>query len=907
MIRWFHLYNRRTILAKLKLSFFGFFFLIAMILATWLLSLNRENRIETEIDLYREIENSVLDMDRKMEKAKRLHRDFFLYQAKLGLNEAHVQYAQPSVRLISQAVGISSDLKKKISQIGIDHSLRYRNVDLNLYLSSAKRFADTSIQSIELLTRLVAPNDGLEPRFENLAATLSRETINSPEIKERLHEVVAFYQQYKVARQRHILQSAFNVIYALRQQIGGPEFDSSSAEPKNIDKMLASLEQLGHEILDTDSTLKQIFNDFSLQEQNVIPISRALVEFSHEEVGFAKERVRRSHQVTFLLITILTCIALIWSVLISRTTNRSVTRRIIALTEFAQQLRQGHLDVSVVDGSVDELGQLSRTFSIMVGRIRELVDDLESKIMQRTQQLAESERWFRHLFENSPLGIFRTSLDGKVLLVNKDGANILGCDSPDEVINNYSNMAEQVYVDHTRRVEVVHLLQTHGEIKHFECRWKKKNGEIIWVSINARLTTKDGTEKHGGEQVIDGFVLDITKRKRAEVENAKLEILNRQLHKNQSLARMAGSIAHHFNNQLTVVIGNIGLAMEAIPGDANIAGYMAQALQGAHKAAEVSSQMLTYLGLTSCRYTQLDLSETCRQILSLLQASAPKKLMFKADLPTPGPKIEANANQMQQVVINLVTNAFEAVGNNQGVVNFCIKTVSSEDITMAHRFPTDWQPRNRTYACIEVTDTGCGIAAEVIDNLFDPFYSSKFPGRGLGLSVVWGVAMAQKGVFSVESEIGSGSTFRVFFPVSVAEDILQPPKKITKTTAIEAGGTVLLVDDEEMVRNLTKNILRGLGYTAITAKNGMEAAEILQNNPAKIHVVLLDLNMPDMNGWETLAALRRIRPDLPVVIASGHDESEVFAGDHLEHSQAFLHKPFQRADLKEALAKAMAR
>ncbi len=760
-------WRNRRIAAKINLSFCGFFVLVFMVLATWLVSVERENRIEKEIELCRDIEKSVLDIDRKIEKAKHLHRDFFLYQGKSEFNTAHVQYAQPSVRLISQAVALSGDLQKKISHTGIDYSLRHRNVDLNLYLASAKRFADTSIQSIELITRLVAPQDGLEPRFENLVAGLAKEAINSSEMHSKVHDVVVLFPQYKVSRERHVMQSILNAIYDFRQEINEPGF-ISLVETKIMMTMLDSLTQLGQEILDVDKELKQIFNDFSLQEANTLPIAQALVELAHEEVGRAKEKLRISHQKTFFLIAALSGIALIWGFFISRAINRSVTLRIAGLTEVAKDLRQGHFEGVFADNSADELGQFARTFNAMAGRIKGLVEDLEAKIAERTRQLVESEQWLRHLFENSPLGISRSRLNGKVLFINKAGAEMLGYDSTEEVLS-ITSFTETVYVDPGKRYEVVQLLLAQGEMSNFECQWKKKNGEIIWVSLNVRLEASGAVEENDKEPILNGFVLDITKRKKAEEESARLEILNRQLHKNQSLARMAGSIAHHFNNQLGVVIGNLDLAMDDGASDADVADYLAEAMHGANKAAEVSAQMLTYLGKTSCKYTQLNISETCRQILSLLQISAPRNVQLIEHLPASGPHIHANANQIQQLVTNLLTNAYEAIGEKQGIVRLSVKTVRAEDIPAAHRYPADWQPKGSDFACIEVVDDGCGIVAEVMDNIFDPFYSSKFTGRGLGLAVAWGIVSAQEGVITVASEVSQGSTFRVFFPLSVAE------------------------------------------------------------------------------------------------------------------------------------------
>lgn len=283
---------------------------------------------------------------------------------------------------------------------------------------------------------------------------------------------------------------------------------------------------------------------------------------------------------------------------------------------------------------------------------------------------------------------------------------------------------------------------------------------------------------------------DITERKRAEEEKGKFEAVNRQFQKTESLSRMAGAIAHHFNNQLGAVIGNLEMVIEDMSLETNNFEMLTDAMQSAQKAVEVSKLMLTYLGQTTGIRAPLDLSDICRQSLPLLQAAIPKNVTFKVDLPSPGPIINSNANQIQQVLANLVTNAWEATDNNQGIVDLTVKIVSPVDILAIHRFPVDWKSQDIAYACMEVTDTGCGIAEEDIEKLFDPFFSSKFTGRGLGLSVVLGIAKIHDGAVTVESKMDQGSTFQVFLPMS-AEQTLSQSDAAAQALEIEEGGTVV--------------------------------------------------------------------------------------------------------------------
>ncbi|MFH0995657.1 MAG: ATP-binding protein [Pseudomonadota bacterium] len=260
---------------------------------------------------------------------------------------------------------------------------------------------------------------------------------------------------------------------------------------------------------------------------------------------------------------------------------------------------------------------------------------------------------------------------------------------------------------------------------------------------------------------------DITRHKLDEAEREKLETLNWQLQKSESLGRMAGAIAHHFNNQLSAVIGNLELTMLKLShqNDGAVKNLTA-AMQATRKAATVSNLMLTYLGQTTGKCESMDISNICRQYLPMLQAGLQAHVALKTDLPSTGPIISANTNQIQQVLISLVTNASESIGNNRGTIHLTVKKVSPEDIPVFHLFPIDWKPQDTPYACIEIGDTGSGIANMDIEKIFDPFFSTKFPGRGLGLSVSLGIVKSHGGGISVASDPDQGSVFRIFLPVS---------------------------------------------------------------------------------------------------------------------------------------------
>jgi two-component system cell cycle sensor histidine kinase/response regulator CckA len=532
-------------------------------------------------------------------------------------------------------------------------------------------------------------------------------------------------------------------------------------------------------------------------------------------------------------------------------------------------------------------------------RVHQIELEMQNEELRRTQEELEvsRERYF-DLYDLAPVGYFTLSEQGLILEANLTAAKLLGVPRSALVKQPLSRFIlpqdQDTYYLHRKA-----LLET-GAPHAWECRLLKKDAGTFWAQVEA--TTAPDSD---GASAWRALVSDITERKSEETERAELEAENQQLQKAEGLGRMAGAIAHHFNNHLTAVMGNLELAIGDLPRDAVSAGRLTDALHAARDAAEVSKLMLTYLGQTHAQHELLDLSEVCRRSLPLLRAAMPKDMALDTDLPSPGPAISANANQVQQVLTNLVTNAWEAGIDGRGAVRVTVKTVPPAGIPASPRFPIDWRPHDTvSYACMEVVDAGSGIPVKDIEKLFDPFFSSKFTGRGLGLSVVLGIVQAHGGVVTVETTPGRGSTFRVFLPLS-AEKAIRQPDQAVQSPEIGGGGTVLLVDDEPMVRKVGEGALMRLGFAVLLAKDGVEAVEIFRQHRDEVRCVLCDLTMPRMNGWETLVALRKLAPGLPVILASGYDKAHVMAGDHPELPQAFLSKPYQLQGLRDAIVRAL--
>lgn len=421
---------------------------------------------------------------------------------------------------------------------------------------------------------------------------------------------------------------------------------------------------------------------------------------------------------------------------------------------------------------------------------------LKIKSDRITEALRKNEKRFRRLAENAKDMIYRMSLpDGGYEYVSPASIDLFGY-SPEEFYATPLLIRSAIHPDWVGYFKEHWANLLSGNMPSFyEYQIRHKSGQIKWLHQRNVLFLED----NGKPKAIEAIVSDITERKRMEEEREKIQAQNWQLQKADSLNRMAGAIAHHFNNQLMVVMGNLELLGEEWPLSDKHLEKLTLAMKATQKAGEVSGLMLTYLGHSTSKHASMDVCHVCSRSLPLLQAVLPKKILLKTDFPSPGPTINGNENLIQQVLVNLLTNAYEAAGDRPGTIQLTVKTVSAAEIPATPRFPIGWRPRDNFYACLEVTDNGCGIAKRDIEKIFDPFFTRKFAGRGLGLSVVLGVVRAHCGTITVESEPGKGTAIRVYLPGSAAT-LIRLPKKADTLREMEMDGTSPEVENEPPAR-----------------------------------------------------------------------------------------------------------
>jgi PAS domain S-box-containing protein len=397
---------------------------------------------------------------------------------------------------------------------------------------------------------------------------------------------------------------------------------------------------------------------------------------------------------------------------------------------------------------------------------------------------------------------------------------------------------------------------------------------------------------------------DVTERKRAEAERAEMERKLGETQKLESLGVLAGGIAHDFNNLLTGILGNAALARQT-GASAGADPFLEQIEAASLRAADLCKQMLAYAGKGRIDLERLDLSRLVRETTPLLHLSVARKAELVLDLADDLPRVRADATQMRQIVMNLVLNAAEAVGDRPGRIVVSTRRVFVDRDRLDQSALGQDLPEG-DYVLVQVADDGEGMAPETLARIFEPFYTTKFTGRGLGLSAVLGIVRAHAGTLQVSSELGRGTVFRLYFPP--LELPAEPPGR--EPAAVPApwqgDGGVLVIDDEEPVRTVMRRMLEAAGFRVAVAADGLEGVEQLRAANGDLRLVLLDLTMPNLSGEEAFDRIRGVRADVLVVVMSGCAEDEVRARFAGRDPDGFLQKPFRPSDLIAVVRDALA-
>ena len=445
--------------------------------------------------------------------------------------------------------------------------------------------------------------------------------------------------------------------------------------------------------------------------------------------------------------------------------------------------------------------------------------------------------------------------------------------------------------DRPRLAEMIEeVLAGRREKADFEYRLVRADGAIRYMSDSVRTTYVESGRR------LDGVSRDVTEVKESEEERLRLEERFQQAQKLDSLGVLAGGIAHDFNNLLVAMLGHARLAEEDLPPESPIQHNLKSVIKAARQAGELCGQMLAYAGKVPIDTKAIELDEIVEEIGELLRASIPSSTLIRYSFDKEVPCLRGDASQVRQVALNLMTNASESIGENGGEIMLRVQTTEYDSAGLAEmEFSEALEPG--PYVVLTVSDTGCGMDGSIRTKIFEPFYTTKFAGRGLGLAAVVGIVRGHGGALRIESEIGQGSSISVIFPALDGAAATEADVAGDESRPWRGAMKVLLVEDEEAARELARIVLERSGIEVVEATDGVEALAIFRLQPEIFDCVLLDLTMPNMDGVETYARLQKIRPDIPVILCSGYPESAAYARFADLGLSGFLKKPYEPEEL----------
>jgi PAS domain S-box-containing protein len=529
------------------------------------------------------------------------------------------------------------------------------------------------------------------------------------------------------------------------------------------------------------------------------------------------------------------------------------------------------------------------------GRVRLLgtVQDITERV-ERDRALRESEQRLALIFNSAFDSMYLVSVDGpdefRVRLVNAAFTRITGVPA-DEVIG---RELREIAKDQDAAIQVANyreVVRTRAVVEYEE-RYEIQEREQVMETRLIPVMRPGAAVTH-----VLGISRDVSERRRMERERQALDLQLLHTQKLESLGVLAGGVAHDFNNLLVGILGNASLALLDLDPGSEVAEMVGDIEKTARQAAELTTQLLAYSGKGRFVVAATDLVRLVRDMSPVWRSGLGKRAAVTLELAEGLPPVEGDAAQLRQVVLNMITNAVDALGGDTGrvVVRAGVERLDARAIASA-RFSVSAEPGE--FVFVEVEDDGCGMDAQTLERIFDPFFTTKFTGRGLGLAATLGIVRGDRGVIRVRSSPGAGTTFHVALPAR--RDLVSAPA--AAPAPLRAGvGTVLVIDDEAAVRSAVRRILDRAGYTVLEAAEGDGGIAAFREGHARIGCVVVDLTMPGMDGVEVATAIRGLAPDVRIVLSSGFDAASVAGlplGNHV-----FLHKPFTAGQLLEAVGR----
>ncbi|MBW2703670.1 MAG: response regulator [Deltaproteobacteria bacterium] len=520
------------------------------------------------------------------------------------------------------------------------------------------------------------------------------------------------------------------------------------------------------------------------------------------------------------------------------------------------------------------------------------------RLTERALQVSRDR--YQALMEMSPDGIIASDLEGKINFVNRRTLDLLGFGVVEEMLSVYERVQDiNIPEERSRLEEALRKVAESGAILRQECRVKTQDEHLLELEFSIALLRDEQGEPSG----TICMARDISLRRRMESERRDLEAQVQHAQKLESLGLLAGGIAHDFNNLLSGVLGHASLARLDVSEDSPMAERLEKIEMAAKRAAKLTHEMLAYAGRGRFVIEDVDIEQLVNDMAELLQVSVSKKVQLTRSFEAGLPRVRGDTGQIQQVIMNLITNASEALGSTPGAIRLAAHRCRLEKDEVAHAGGREHVPSGK-YICLEVEDEGEGMDEQTLSRMFEPFFSTKFTGRGLGLAAVQGIIRSHGGGISVDSRPGDGTRIRVYWPMAVHSRVDEVESSNLGREALARlipQGGVLVVDDESLVRDVVAGALRRFGFEVWTAVDGLDGLRVFEQHTDRIAVVVLDMTMPRMDGHEVFAALRSKRIDLPILLISGYHEDDALEALLKEPWTGFLPKPFVPDDLLNAL------
>jgi len=529
-------------------------------------------------------------------------------------------------------------------------------------------------------------------------------------------------------------------------------------------------------------------------------------------------------------------------------------------------------------------------FVTLIWLLASAVNHAEHQRVSAQEALRESEgrleQKYRGIFEEAIFGIFQSTPDGRYLSANPAIARMFGYDSPEQLIASVQDLAHQVYVDPRRREEFKALIEQQGEVRNFEVELYRKDGSTVWVSANARAILQDGVVVR-----YEGMNQDITERKLLEGQLL-------QAQKMEAVGRLAGGVAHDFNNAIGVVVGYSTLLKERIGSDELSLRYAEEIGKAGQRAASLTRQLLAFSRKQIIQPTILNLNSIITEMDKMIHRLIGEDIEVVVNRDPNLGRIKADLGQIEQILMNLAVNARDAMLQGGKLI---IETANAElDEGNLAQHP---HAKTGRYVVLSVSDTGCGMDKETQAHIFEPFYTTKgLQGTGLGLSTVYGIVKQSEGCIWVYSKKGNGTRFKIHFP---RVEAAAPPAALPEDKSVTPRGTetVLLVEDDESIRQLTRRCLAYHGYTVLDVQSGEAAIRTASQHDGPIHLLLTDVVMPGISGRHLAESLAVSRPEMRCLYMSGYSADLIAKHGVLEPQVALLEKPFTQDALLRQLRK----